>query len=402
MRMAQVEFVSMEDAIQRVETLEHVHETYLNWLCLEKPDGTLDIELIDLLLAFACDRKIAGDPVWVFLIASSGGGKTELIRSLNKWDVYPIDNLTKTALISGKIDPETREPIGGLAFNINEKVLTIKDFTWLLKKYREDRDEIFGEFRTMYDGELIVGYGNFAEPIKAKVNVGIVAGVTPVIDLYTSVQGVLGERFLKLRIDFDEEKTVKRAFENQGKEESMREDLAISVNYYLRSLNFDIVPEIPQEMIDPLLKLAGFVAKMRTLVYTEWTEGRNEKIVVEDPAPEYGTRLLKQLLKLLKLLATVRKHETVTWDDFKAIRRVAEDTCIQPRIRIVKRLLKGEGKLITAEIQRELFESHQRTSRHLEEMRALKIVEESELYNNIRCWKLKDEVKGNLDAIYSH
>lgn len=58
-------------------TLEGVKAVFRKWLFIGADD-----EVIDVIMACAIDRKLSGDPLWLFLISPSGGTKTEIVRSL--------------------------------------------------------------------------------------------------------------------------------------------------------------------------------------------------------------------------------------------------------------------------------------------------------------------------------
>jgi hypothetical protein len=62
---------------QQPVNLDALKKVYKKWLYLDDDD-----EVLDVVLAVACDRKLPGDPVWLFLISASGGTKTELVRNL--------------------------------------------------------------------------------------------------------------------------------------------------------------------------------------------------------------------------------------------------------------------------------------------------------------------------------
>ena len=64
----------------------------------------------------------------------------------------------------------------------------------------------------------------------------MIACVTPIIDKYYAVINQLGERFLKLRSDPNENDMLRKVEENEGKEKIMREELQEVINGFIDSL----------------------------------------------------------------------------------------------------------------------------------------------------------------------
>ena len=93
----------------------------------------VDPGIIALLVDTVIANQMDMDPVWLFLVAPSSGGKSELITSINDIEVggqklvYPISDLTTNTFASGqkKKGKETsllhKMPPGAL--------MTFKDFT---------------------------------------------------------------------------------------------------------------------------------------------------------------------------------------------------------------------------------------------------------------------------------
>ena len=115
------------------------------WLWLE------DILALDVILATTISNWMAGDPVWLFLIAPPGGTKTELLRAFQGPHVISTSSLTPQTLISGL--KGERSQIDLMA-RLDGKLLIIKDGTSILTKKPEDRAAIFSDLREAYDGYL--------------------------------------------------------------------------------------------------------------------------------------------------------------------------------------------------------------------------------------------------------
>jgi len=376
--------------------LKELHTTFEYWLYL----GEEDIEVLDVVLAAALDRDIPGDPFWLYLVAPSGGIKTEFVRALNKYPpIYTIDTLTVNTFISGKVekDKETGEiyPVAGILDQLDGKVLVIKDFTVVLSSLDATRTEIYGQLRAIHDGYFEKGFGTLKEPIRVTARIGLIVAVTPAIDRYTKAHNLLGERFLKARLHPESQKTAERAFKNLGQEEKMREDLSTATAYYLnRVRSTRPFPRVTGQQMKDLIQIARYIALMRTRIMGRYHQG----LLVEPylTEPEVPTRVVKQLKKLAIGLALVRQHNVeVTEEDMKTIKRMAKDCSIPVRQKIVDGLgtfLDEKGALVF-ELQETTKLPRNTINNELIKMQLLGIVEVTEIIGEEKSKKKQDDLE---------
>lgn len=192
--------------------------TVKKWLLLGDK-GVLRI-LVGALLA----HYLGGDPVWLFLIAPPGGAKTELLSALYAVKgVYPISDLTARTFASG-LDTPNGDP--SLLARLSDEVLILKDFTTVLEMSRDERQAILAQLREIYDGRFDKTWGTGKE-LHWRGRLGLLAGVTPIIDRHQAVLSVLGERFVQLRIQQPNRlKSAMAAMSSVGREVAMRDELA--------------------------------------------------------------------------------------------------------------------------------------------------------------------------------
>jgi hypothetical protein len=375
--MTEIEHIDPQEAtMQEPITLKEVKNTYEKWLYLEG-DG----EVIDVVFAAAIDRRVKGDPLWLFLIAASGGTKTEIVRNIKNKDIYTLDSVTAHSFVSGKIDKDdngTPVPVEGILKEIDGKVLILKDFTVLLSKRQEDRDEIFSQFRSLYDGYIEFAFGTSSTPVRIKANIGLIAAVTPAIDAYTKIYLTLGERFLKIRHHPDPKKATHEALSNMGKEDEMRTELTYATSRFLTALQInDELPPISESYSLLIEDIAYTVAILRTPVpMNVWKFEMNN---TAKPVTEYPTRLAKQLKKLACSLSIIRGKKEVTIEEIKTMKRVARDTCVPDRILIVEALMPKAGaeaeSFTTRDIANKIKIPLTSCWRELKEMEVLYLVE---------------------------
>ena len=303
-----------------------------------------DEEVVHTQLATLISEKMPGDPLWVFIIAPPGGLKTETLRGfIFGEDFYPLSDLTSKTFVSGLMigTGKKRRKIDDLLPELNRKILIFKDFTTVLEKRPEERQEIFSQLREIYDGEFSKKFGTTDNSIRYNSRFGLIAGVTPVIDRIWKLMQQLGERFLKIRWNEDMKKVTKKARENGGKENEMRAEISQTAMNFITYLDFSKVPEFDDDKYGEVLdNFAMFVALCRTPVSIQ--DYRTDFYFDYIPIPEMPTRLVKQLKKMSICLSKIRDKEKVDDDEIKTLRRISKDTCPQDRVKVLEIIGKYE------------------------------------------------------------
>lgn len=309
------------------KTLEEVQKGIEKWLYIEDPS---DIKII---LGCTLDRRIKGEPIWVFLVGPPGNTKTEIIRSLEDGTMfYQLSTLTSNSMISGYVKPDG-EKVKDLAEQLNNKILVIKDFTSILTMNRDKREEIIGQLRDAYDGYINRKLGNIDNKIEHKTSFGIIAGVTPVIDKHYKIMGQLGERFLKMRVNYDDDKIINQADSNEGKEKEMREEITSLIMGFLTNLELNENINFTEQHKNTIKLLAKFVAKLRTPISSQFV---GDEIVVDiKPQSEKPTRIYKQLKKLATCLCNITGKDSFDNEIYEMLKRVSRDTCPQDRLMVL-------------------------------------------------------------------
>ncbi len=309
---------------------EIVYAEYKKWLHLP------DTNILDIMFGSILANRLDGDPLWMFIVAPSGGTKTELILSISDSpQVCTTTTLTPSTLVSGASYAGGADP--SLIPRLNGKILVIKDFTTVLSMNETKRDEIFGILRDAYDGQTEKIFGNGVHR-KFASKFGILAGVTPAIDMFTEGQTALGERFLRHRAKISEDheeqfEYIRRAMGNVSSETSMKSDLRSIGSAVLRH-NYTTVPKIPKAIENRLVVLARWTAVMRSTVVRD----KFSKELQTLPFTELGTRLVKQFKKLLLGTAQFRNESSVSDHTYSEIRDTALDSIPKDLERICRYL----------------------------------------------------------------
>lgn len=294
---------------------EKVYKEYKKWLHLPNTN------IIDVIVGSVIANRLDGDPVWLFVVAPSGGTKTEMLLSISGADeIEVISSLTPRTLVSGMsldggVDPSLLPKLDG-------KVLIIKDFTAILSMNKTHRDEILGDLRDAYDGEFSKPFGN-AKWRKYKSKFGIIAGVTPEIEKYLIDSIAMGERFLRYPIPIDNSINgrkgfIRRALSNVANETAMRESLQRIANKVLKA-KYDEIPSIPDEIKEKIISLAHWVCMVRGVV----SRDRYSKQITNSPFIEVGTRVAKQLCKVGIGIGMFKGKKELTDEEYETIIDIA-------------------------------------------------------------------------------
>jgi len=316
-------------------TAEEVYKGYSKWLKLN------DRNVIDILYATFLANRLAGDPVWLFLVAVSGGTKSELIMSFDDvQNVTAISGLTPRTLISGATFAGGGDP--SLIPRLNERMLLIKDFTNILNMNPVARDEILGQFRDAYDGKCAkpLGNGVFREYIS---KFGVLAGVTPALEILMHGQSAVGERFLNYYAvepqGINAEKTViRKALDNTTHEDEMRADLRQLATETLL-YDYKNIPIMGDDIRERVLALAQWTAIMRGTIHRD----RYTKEITHKPFREMGTRLAKQFSKLVTCTGMFRRLDTLTDAEYDVVKWTAVSS-VPTKMREFIKLLYTQGR----------------------------------------------------------
>lgn len=271
--------------IKRIEDLEAEVDKVL----LLKDRG-----VVKMLCATMIANRLDLDPVWLMLVASSSGGKSELIQCVAglSW-VHNISDLTVNSFASGQ-KREGKET--SLLMKMANGVMAFKDFTSILSKEKEARKSIMAQLREIYDGEYTKRTGT-GDDVQWKGKVGAIAGATEAIYISLEEMSQMGDRFIMYCIEQpDRMEVAKRALSNSHDMLEKREHLKACFKFYIEYVieNMNLQDEeitLDQESQNQLLQVADFATRARSAVITDFKTG----LVKFVPSPEMPMRVVRQL-----------------------------------------------------------------------------------------------------------
>lgn len=319
-----------------------------------------DRGVVKAVCAVVIANKLKMDPIWLFLVAASSGGKTEMINAIEGLDfVHPIDTLTVNTFASGQIrhGKET-----SLLLRINDGILALKDFTSILEMNKDARKEIMSQFRAIYDGKFVKSTGT-GEDIKWRGRLGLIAAVTSVIHQKAEEFSTMGERFIQYAIKQPDRKAVsRRIFANGRNIENKRQHIQDCFTAYITfvlSRVEEVEGDIPDSVKEELLEIADFSTKARSgLVKDE----RDKSKISFIPDAEMPTRVLGQLYTMAISFMTMNRadpHHGVGSEKTKAdlrdedreiIYKIALDSIPRKRRRVLQILAKYQRGATTGAI----------------------------------------------------
>jgi hypothetical protein len=316
-------------------------------------------------LAGVVANYASGDVVWPLLVGPPGCGKSEIVTSLTSApNVRALSSLTPQTLLSGF---ERKGEPASLLLQIGPfGILAFKDLTTILTMHREARSQIFGQLREVADGKTEKAFGNGLR-VEWEGKLGLVAGVTPIIDEQHAFLAVMGERFMLYRLPEVSRRDVsRRSLARRGHEPELRQRIKAEVGDFLYQFqNCGTLP-LSAGFTEPLVVLADLVTRARSGVARD---GYSRDLLYM-PEPEAPTRLAKQLAQLGAALLAIGVSEFETW---RVVRKLGWDSVPAVRRAVIDCLAKQSEPVPISAIEEATGLPDRTTRRAIEDVVALKL-----------------------------
>lgn len=285
---------------------------------LEKWIYITDKRRIDLVMAAILSNQAKNTkPIWLFIIGESGDAKSEILGALKDFPgAVPIDQITPNTLATGKTHKGKKVPDLGEELQDSSHILLFSDLASLKSLNAENKNEIWGQFRELYDGRINKRTGNDAKADYANCHVTLIACTTPDIKAEYAIHNQLGTREFSYDVQSsrsDDVKKMEMAMNHMEREAEMKKDLQEAVQSYIEHRKFN-----PKIIIEPKLK-NWIMKKCKELAVfrasASWERASNElrgAVTIEVP-----TRLVQQMSLLYKSLMSLEADYPV--ENFKTI-----------------------------------------------------------------------------------
>lgn len=293
---------------------------------------------VELALSGCVANYASGDAVDLLFVGAPGCGKSEVVNALKGAPhVWPLSSLTPQTLVSGFESKRKNAPPASLLLQIGPfGILTFKDLTTVLTMHREARAAIIGQLREVADGRIDKSFGNGLR-IEWEGKVGMVAGVTPIIDEQHAFLAVMGERFVLYRMpEVSRTEIARRSLARRGREAEQRERIVALVATFLSQFRDVGYLELPERFTDPLIALADIVTRARSGVARDY----QSRDILYLPEPEAPTRFAKQIAQLMAAAIKIGVPEERAW---RLARKTAWDSVPAVRSAVIHMLSRAEG-----------------------------------------------------------
>ena len=275
-------------------------------------------------------------PVWLMIIAPSGSGKTTLIDLLNSVPhVVRINDLTPKTFLSGL----TREAgkSNSLLHRLGTKpIITMKDFTTIISKRAEDKSEIIGQLREIYDGYYHKETGS-GKTISWSGRLTLLTCCTPDgIDSDRMTFRVMGDRFMEVRCPGPPSEELARRVVTQADSPDFK-PLQAKIFQYLENCSTTLPKYTPQQS-EQLTHLSRAVAWLRTPVLRDLKGYK----IVDVGTPESPTRIAQALTSVVISSAALDNAPMLRNEDMDLAIRMAHSSIPKKRLHILS-LIQAEG-----------------------------------------------------------
>jgi hypothetical protein len=360
----------MQETNNTIKTLAQLQDIFDSHLLLA------DRHIVKLLTSFILANKNGKDPLWLFIVAASGGGKSEMLNCLEglAW-VHSLDTLTTNTFASGQ---QRAGQESSLLLKIGSGVLMFKDFTTILSMNKDARAEIMGQLRCVFDGKFDKSTGNGVN-IQWRGKMGLIAGVTSIIHQKQQEFASMGERFIQYAMVQPNRKEVqKMKFKNANNIAEIRLKLRDSFTEYITHVletTEDVDIEFDEKTMDEIIDIADFCTQARTGLSVSDRTGRVDFI----PDAEMPTRVTSQLITLAHGLMTVNAAEIpgnkmeLNNEDMYIIVKVALDSVPRKRRQAIQSMAKYKLGVTAAALATELGYDTEVMKATLQELTALKM-----------------------------
>lgn len=351
-------------------TLEQCKKVVDKWLYFK------DTTVVDLVIAGTLSILAKEDPVWLLLVSAPSMGKTELLRAMRgSGIVYYVGEVTKNTFFSGL------KGVKGILEKIGNAELSIinKDLASILTMPHNDKVEVLGQLREMFDGLALKEFGN-GKKIEWSGRVNYLAGVTPDIENHYAVIRALGERFLYYNIpnlsQEERHEMLKKSKLMERHSVQARKEIAEAMQGVLgKYAGADISPIPIDDSLDDWLRE---LVNVTTILRTHVSRDGYTKEMMYKPAPEGPARVYKALKTLLKTIAIIREHKEIMPEDYDVAVKICLDSIPSLRretLRSILRCTKPEGETAKETAERTNFQTTGTSRINLDDLAAVGVVD---------------------------
>ena len=329
----------LNDAYTKV-TLADVHAVYKKWFEVE------DTNRLDIVLATALSQKMKGTPIWLIMVSRSGDMKSEQLNALDDSGETAkiVHRFTDKTLVNGFKD---KVEYPDLAPKLDGKIMLILDMAEILQLHPNIKNQVWAQFRDLYDGYAGVQSGMGTDIQYKNLRVTFIGASTPAIDEQILIHQSLGTRELIYRPkqEVDVNKIMEKVWFNEKYEAVMHNEIKLTVQKFLRGIKNIQQIEISTEVMKKIMAMSRYLAYMRAAAPIDSYSGELRGFI----HPEQPTRVLKQLKRIFICLKNLDPNYT----DEKAlqiIKEVVDSSVDMIRTKILNTLFQKNAIMTTGDL----------------------------------------------------
>jgi DNA-binding transcriptional regulator YhcF (GntR family) len=386
--------------------------TTSGYLSFDDPDA--------IIAALATAVSAAADeddrPLWMLIVGSASGGKTEAVMMVERAAQAILSDVTLAGLLTQRPGKDRTGLLARLGDGCNAFAI-VRDMSSLLSRGSgggkgvsgTTQAGVFEALRDIYDGRYQRDMEGVSPRWEGRVT--MLAAVTQAVDEVAPYIDKLGTRFTYFRLNdltADQRRNVTAKVINRSGTDALRrqaQEQAEAVIIAARErLTTDQV-EVDADTLALIQDCAEFVALGRVIVPRDF-RGQVDGI----PYHEEPGRITQQLLKLARALTALNVGPTKTRE---LIRRVAVSCLTAERARVLGALAGRAERLSTNALARELRLHRRVVRRALEDMEAVEFVnvelvgspgaiddeDDRARDTRARTWALTDQARAGVERI---
>lgn len=350
-----------------------------------------DIGGLEIVLSVAVSHYFIKSPaVWLFVCGPPSSGKTTIF-------IDPLMSLPRAERVDD-ISPKTLLSGMGKGFGLLDKlggdgkhgILLFPDFNTLVSLRDDDKKQIAGQLRRVFDGHLDKDVGSLKSKLTWTGKATTIAAITEEGERQWGLMRSLGERFLTVRI--------KRGDAVPAALKAMKGNHAVAIKDKLSSLVQAVVSpatlKAPNNVItnpEQIVALAEVISLMRAHVIRD-SRGSREIILV--PEPEAPARTAYSLAQIAFAHAALFREPNINGTAIKAVKRLALDS-IPPSRRVILDCVKS-GAVTIAEIERTVKRPRSSIDWTLDELMSLGLIENAA--GNDKAYQLTAEFRVHMET----
>jgi hypothetical protein len=371
-------------------TLPELENNISKYLILE------DSGIIKLLAGTVIANRIkTQDPVWLFVATSSSGAKSELLLALSyAAGITAKDDLTSKTFISGA--KRTDKSTSLLNRLPEDAILVIKDLTVLLKKDQRESDAIFSQLRMIYDGTFSKSFGTGEDIEKKDIRLGLIAGVTSVIEDYQADDAAVGQRAVKYYMKQSPDEGIDDiTFDILGgrDDKGMRKMLGESFKAYLDGNQWETttMPVLTDETRRDIAKLSNMATKARSSIKRK-TYSRDNPIERKN-LREMPYRFAKQLANLARAFMIMNGGALLPLDN-KILCQIALDSIPSSRKEVMEAATANSLGITLKGLADYMRIPEESAKIHLDDLIALQIIDRHSGLNDKKfVYRMRDDYR---------